>query len=188
MMITILLLCGEFFLIGLFSIGGGMATIPFLVSLSERTNWYSLQELTNIIAISEATPGPIGVNMATYVGFNVAGVPGAILASVFLCLPAFLIILLLVKLIGRLRGNPRFEAIFAGIRPASIGLIAAVLLLLCKSTFFPSWEVQMIQWKSIVLFLIVSVCLFAPKVRKIPIPVFLIFSAVFGLVFQLAPT
>ena len=75
---TLLRLAGEFFCIGLFSVGGGMATVPFLLSLGQRTGWFLPSALTNIIAISEATPGPIGVNMATYVGYTVSGVLGGI--------------------------------------------------------------------------------------------------------------
>lgn len=182
---TLLRLCGEFFFIGLFSVGGGMATVPFLMSLSERSGWFSSLELSNIIAISEATPGPIGVNIATYVGYNIHGIPGAILATVFLTLPAFLVILLLYKLLARLRGNARFEAIFAAIRPASIGLIAAVLLKLCGTTFFVPGETLLVHGKSLILFCVLSAALFLPKLRKLPIPVYLLFAAVCGFVFQL---
>lgn len=186
-MLTLLRLSLEFFFIGLFSVGGGMATVPFLMSLSERSGWFSPQDLTSMIAISEATPGPIGINMATYVGYHVAGISGAVLAPLFLTLPAFLIILLLAKLIARLKGNARFEAIFSAIRPASIGLIAAVLLQLAITTFFPPSLGFAVQWKSVLLFLLISVGLFAPKVRKLPIPVFLLASALCGILFQMAP-
>lgn len=184
-MTTLCHLALEFFCIGLFAVGGGMATVPFLMSLSARTSWFSLQELTNIIALSEATPGPIGVNLATYVGYTVSGIPGGILAALFLTLPAFLIILLLAHVIGKLRGNPRFEAIFAAIRPASIGLIAAVLLHLCVSTFLSPAATFGIAWKSVALFLVLCVALFAPRLRKLPIPVILLCSALCGILFQM---
>lgn len=184
-MITLLRLVAEFFFIGLFSIGGGLATVPFLVSLSNRSGWFTLTELSNIIAISEATPGPIGVNMATYVGYNVGGVLGAALASLALTLPAFLIILLLSKLLTRLRGKPLFEAVFAALRPASIGLIAAVLLRLCATSFFPAGEGLFSEWKAFLLFLLLSIALFLPKIKKLPIPVFLLFSALCGILLQL---
>lgn len=180
-----LLLFVEFFLIGLFSVGGGLATVPFLVSLSERRGWFSLSELTNIIAISEATPGPIGVNISTYVGYTVAGVPGALLATLSLTLPAFLIILLLAKLIGRLRGNPHFEAVFQGLRPAAVGLIAAVLVQLCQSTFLLPTETFALDVKSVLLFVGLSVILFTPYLRKLPVPVVLLLAAVCGIVFRM---
>jgi len=184
-MMTLLRLALEFFCIGLFSIGGGMATVPFLMSLAARTGWFTLQELTSMIALSAATPGPIGVNIATYVGYTVLGIPGGILAALFLTLPSFLIILLLAHLIEKLRGKPRFEAIFSAIRPASIGLIAAVLLHLCVSTFVSPGATFGIAWKSVALFLVLCLALFAPHLRKLPIPVFLLCSALCGIVFQM---
>lgn len=185
-MMTLLQLSGEFFCIGLFSVGGGMATIPFLMSLSERTGWFSLQELSNIIAISVSTPGPIGVNMSTYLGFNISGIPGALLATLFLTLPSFLIILLLARIIGKLRGNKTFDSVFYGLRPASVGLISSVLLSLCITTFFTANGSMIIHWKSIALFLFISLCLLLPKVRRIPIPVFLILAAAAGIFFRMA--
>lgn len=182
-MTTLLQLAGEFFCIGLFSVGGGMATVPFLMSLSERTGWFSLQDLSHIIAISETIPGPIGVNMSTNLGYNIAGVPGAILATLFLTLPSFLIIYLLARLIGKLRGNNTFESIFYGLRPASVGLISSVLLSLCITTFFP--QSGNIHWKSIFLFLVISLFLFLPKVRRVPIPVFLLLAVIVGVTFQM---
>ena len=80
MIVLLLRLYWEFFLVGLFSMGGGMATVPFLFDLSARTGWFTTADLTTMIAISEATPGPIGVNMATYVGYVSAGIPGSIIA------------------------------------------------------------------------------------------------------------
>lgn len=185
-MSTLLRLALEFSCIGLFSVGGGMATVPFLMSISAHTGWFSLQELTSIIALSEATPGPIGVNMSTYVGYTVSGLPGGIVATLFLTLPSFLIILLLAHLIENLRGKPHFEAIFSAIRPASIGLIGAVLLRLCVSTFLSPVAPLDIAWKSVALFLVLSLAFFTPHLRKLPIPVFLICAALCGIVFQMA--
>ena len=90
MIVLLLRLYWEFLLIGMFSMGGGMATVPFLFDLSQRTAWFSTADLTTMIAISEATPGPIGVNMATYVGYITAGLPGGIVAPLGLTTPAFL--------------------------------------------------------------------------------------------------
>ena len=184
-MMTLLKLSAEFLSIGLFSVGGGMATIPFLKSLSERTHWFTLQELSNIIAISETTPGPIGVNMSTYVGFQVFGIPGAILATICLALPSFFIILLLARMIGKLRGSQTFEATFYGLRPASAGLISAVLLSLCIATFFTLNGHIIIHWKSILLFLLLSAGLLLPKVKALPIPVFLLIAAIAGILFHM---
>ena len=88
----------EFFKIGLFSIGGGMATLPFLMDLTTKYNWYTASELANVVAISESTPGPVGVNMATYAGYNAAGIPGALIATLSLTAPALIIILSLIHI------------------------------------------------------------------------------------------
>ena len=102
----------EFLLVGLFSMGGGMATVPFLFDLSQRTGWFSAADLANMIAISEATPGPIGINMATYVGYASAGVPGGMIAPLGLVPPAFLIILLVSKLLSTLWQSPNIQGLF----------------------------------------------------------------------------
>lgn len=121
----LLRLYGEFFLIGLFSVGGGLATIPFLTDLSQRTNWFTLDQLTNMIAISESTPGPLGVNMATYVGFETAGILGALMATLGLITPCIAIIMIIARGLEKFRHHAGVEAVFYGLRPASTGLIAA---------------------------------------------------------------
>ena len=101
MIVLLLRLYWEFFLVGLFSMGGGMATVPFLFDLSARTGWFTTADLTTMIAISEATPGPIGVNMATYVGFQVGSIPGAIVATIGLVTPSIIVILIIVVVVIR---------------------------------------------------------------------------------------
>ena len=119
MIVLLLRLYWEFLLIGMFSMGGGMATVPFLFDLSQRTAWFSTADLTTMIAISEATPGPIGVNMATYVGYITAGLPGGIVAPLGLTTPAFIIILLVSKIMNTLWQNPKVQGLFYALRPAS---------------------------------------------------------------------
>ncbi|MEG1863284.1 MAG: chromate transporter, partial [Oscillospiraceae bacterium] len=87
----------EFFKIGLFTFGGGLATIPFLQDLSQKTGWFTLSQLTDFIAISESTPGPVAVNMATYTGYEVAGILGGFVATLGLIFPAFILISLMAK-------------------------------------------------------------------------------------------
>jgi chromate transporter len=113
----------EFFKVGLFAVGGGMATIPFLYDLAGAC-WFTASELTDMIAVSESTPGPIGINMATYCGFTVAGIPGAVIATVGLVLPSVIIIIVIAKLLAKFR-NSAVDSVFYGLRPASVGLIAA---------------------------------------------------------------
>jgi len=115
----------EFFITGLLIFGGGLAAIPFLQQIGEKTGWFTTIELMDMIAVSEATPGPIGVNMATYVGYTVAGVPGGILATFALLLPSVVIALVVARLLVRFRENPIVESALYGLRPASLGLIAA---------------------------------------------------------------
>ena len=115
----------QFFKTGLFSFGGGMATVPFLTDMADRTGWFTRAALADMIAVSESTPGPIGVNMATYVGFTVAGVPGGIAATLGLITPSVLVILLVSAFLRAFRTNRYVERVLYGIRPASTGLIAA---------------------------------------------------------------
>lgn len=116
----------EFFIIGLFTFGGGLATIPYLKDLAERTGWFTVSFITDMIAISESTPGPIGINMATYVGNEVAGILGGILATTAEILPSFIIVALVFKFMTSFKNNPNFKYVFYGVRPAVTGLLAFV--------------------------------------------------------------
>lgn len=120
---TYLLLFYEFFKIGLLAIGGGLVTIPFLFALTEKYDWFNRLELTNMIAVAESTPGPIGINMATYAGFNAVGITGALLATFALVLPSFIIIVIISKLMDKYSCNTRVKNFLSGIRPAVIALI-----------------------------------------------------------------
>ncbi len=114
----------EFFKIGLFSIGGGAATIPFLFELSETTGWYTAVQLTDFIAVSEATPGAIGVNMASYVGYTVSGISGCVIATLGLVTPSIISIVLIYKILSRFGESPFVASAFSGLRPASLALIS----------------------------------------------------------------
>ena len=125
-----MLLClfWEFFKIGLFAVGGGMATIPFLYDLSDRTGWFTYTQLADMIAISESTPGPIGVNMATYVGYEMSGVLGSISTTLGFVAPSIIIIVIVSIFLQKFRNNRYVESAFYGLRPASSGLIASAAL------------------------------------------------------------
>lgn len=116
----------EFFKIGLFSVGGGLATLPFLQDLGARTGWFSSADLSNMIAVSESTPGPIGVNMATYAGYTTAGIFGGIIATLGLIAPAIIVIMIISKILERFKENKYVNAAFYGLRAVSIALIASV--------------------------------------------------------------
>lgn len=115
----------EFFKTGLFAVGGGMATLPFLQAIGQATGWYTYTDLMNMLAVSESTPGPIGINMATYVGFTAAGVPGAVVATVGEVTPSIIVILIVAAVLQSFRNNPYVDRAFYGLRPASTGLIGA---------------------------------------------------------------
>ena len=115
----------EFFKTGLFSVGGGLATLPFLYEMSDKTGWFSHADIADMIAVSESTPGAIGINMATYAGFKTFGAFGGILASLALAAPSLIIILIIARFLNRFRNNPLVEGAFYGLRPASIAMITA---------------------------------------------------------------
>ena len=126
----------EFFKTGLFAFGGGMATLPFLYSMSDATGWFTHGQLADMIAVSESTPGPIGVNMATFVGFTTGGIPGAIIATLGLVAPSIIVILIIARVLEAFRQNKYVDAVFYGLRPCSVGLIAAAGMLVVKIAMF----------------------------------------------------
>ncbi len=176
----------EFFLIGLFSVGGGMATVPFLFDLSARTGWFTSADLANMIAISEATPGPIGVNMATYVGSVTAGVPGGIVAPLGLVTPAFVTILLVSKILMTVWKSPRVQGLFYALRPASVGLIGAACWTVCAVSLFSVEDGLTIHWPSVVLFAVILLAMNLPRLKeKIPAVAYVGFAALAGIVFRM---
>ena len=122
---TILRLMFEFFKTGLFSVGGGLATLPFLYEMSDKTGWFTHADIADMIAISESTPDAVGINMSTYAGYKTAGLPGGILATLSLAAPCVIIILIIAKFLNKFRENPNVEGAFYGLRPASIAMITA---------------------------------------------------------------
>ena len=150
----------AFFKTGLFAIGGGMATIPFLYEMADSTGWFTRDDLANMIAVSESTPGPIGVNMATYVGFitgsNIAGLPtailGAVTATLGLITPAVIIILIIASFLKSFRENKYLDSAFYGLRPASSGLITAAGLSVAVTVLFPQVvSLAGFNWKGAIL-------------------------------------
>ena len=120
-MLTTLFL--EFFKIGLFALGGGMVTVPFLFELSDKYSWFTSQELIDMIAVSESSPGPIGVNMATYAGFMTSGILGGLVATLGLVLPSLIIIVLIAKVLEKYKDSDFFKRLMFAIHPAVIALI-----------------------------------------------------------------
>lgn len=128
----------EFFQIGLFAIGGGPATIPFLMDIPTRHDWYEVADVANMLAVSESTPGPIGINMATYAGYNAAGFLGGIVATLSLVLPSLIVIILIAKLLNNFSQNVYVKSSFGMIRPAVTGLIATAVYGIFRTALFTS--------------------------------------------------
>lgn len=125
-MIIYLKLFLEFFHIGLFSFGGGYATLPFLYHIAETKSWYSAKQLSDMIALSSITPGPVGVNVATFAGFTTAGVEGALIATFSVILPSLIIVIAVSKLLSKFRQNKYVQSVIYTLKPAGCGLLAAV--------------------------------------------------------------
>lgn len=182
----------EFFLIGLLAVGGGLATIPFLTDMAERTGWFTLDQLTHMVAISESTPGPLGVNMATYVGFETGGILGAISAVFGLVSPCIIIILIVAACLKKFRNNPTVTGIFYGLRPASTGLIAAAgwaviclsLVHITPSPHFLPQSVQL-QWACILLAVGIFILTHLKWTKRVHPVAWIAVSAVLGIIFQL---
>ena len=129
--ILFLQLFWVFFVIGLFTFGGGYAMLSLIqTQVVVSHNWLTESAFTDIVAISQMTPGPIGINCATYVGYEVAGIPGSMTATLAVMLPSFLIVLTIVKFYTKFRGNKVFEGVMSWLRPAVVGLIGAAALIL----------------------------------------------------------
>jgi chromate transporter len=183
----------EFFKTGLFAVGGGMATIPFLYDISDKTGWFTHQDLANMIAVGESTPGPIGVNMATYVGYVTGmkeggilpAIVGAVTATFGLVLPSLLVILIVAAMLKRFKSSPLVQKAFYGLRPASTGLIAAAGISVAVSNLLGS-ESFHINWKgwilAIVLWLLTNK---VSKTKKLHPIVFIGVSALAGILFSM---
>lgn len=184
-----LTLAYEFFKIGLFSIGGGMATLPFLMDLTTKYDWFTASELANMVAISESTPGPVGVNMATYAGYNAAGVPGALTATLALTAPALIIIVIIARFLESFSENPTVKAVFYGIRPTVAALIGYAVLELLKTTMVTvtgdATHVIQIHYLSIALCIVFFALLQVKKLNKFHPVVWIVIGAVVGIVLKL---
>ena len=182
----------EFFKAGLFAIGGGMATVPFLQEMGEATGWFSSAELADMIAISESTPGPIGVNMATYVGNVTAGIPGGIIATLGLVTPSVIIILIVATVLKKFRDNKYVNSAFYGLRPASVGLISAAGFTIILIAFFGAEDIYDlfhnftgVDYRYVILAVVLVILTnFVKPTKKLHPILFILFSAVVGIVFK----
>ena len=174
----------EFFKTGLFAVGGGMATIPFLQEMGEKFGYFTNEELLDMIAVSESTPGAIGINMATYVGYNIAGPAGGIAATLGEILPAIIIVTLVSKSLEKFSNNKQIDHIFYGLRPAVTGLIAAAGFDVFKITITKASaaapQITSISWGKFIYFILIFILI--KKFKKHPI-IYIASSAAAGIVF-----
>ena len=183
----------EYFKTGLFAVGGGMATIPFLYDMSDKTGWFTHQDLANMIAVGESTPGPIGVNMATYVGYVTGmkqggiaqAILGAVTASFGLVLPSLIVILIVAAMLKRFKNSPLVQSAFYGLRPASTGLIAAAGISVAVSNLLgtSAFSINRKGWiLAVLLWLLTNKVKQTKKLHPI---VFIGFSALIGILFSM---
>ena len=189
----------EFAKVGLFAVGGGLATIPFLQDMGTRTGWFTDVELTTMIAVSESTPGPMGVNMATYVGFHIGsaselgalgGIVGAVVATLGLITPSIAVILIIAGFLQKFRHSRSVEAVFSGLRPASTALITAAGLSVAFSVFTVVGDLSpnsfpAISWPALLLAGAVFVGMKWTPLKKLHPIVFILASAAAGILLQL---
>ena len=190
----------EFCKTGLFAIGGGMATVPFLREIADKTGWFTAGQLADMIAVSESTPGPLGVNMATYVGYTVGlsqlgspwmGIVGAVTATLGLIFPSIVIVLCISFFLKRFRTSTLVDAALYGLRPASVALISAagveiVLFAMLRVDSIYQIGAAQLSWKSVALAAgVYAGTNLIPKLRKIHPIWFILLSAIVGVILKM---
>ncbi len=191
-MTTILLylqLFYRFFLTGLFAVGGGLATLPFLQEMSRETSWFTTGDIADMVAVSESTPGPLGVNMASYVGYQTAGIPGSIIATLGLVTPSVIIILLIIRILHAFKQSPAVDKVFYGLRAASTAMIlsaglgVAVITFLRSEVFLETHGLlDLFNWKLLVLSAVIWILYSKWKIHPV---LYIAASALIGIVFSL---
>ena len=179
----------EFFKTGLFSVGGGLATLPFLYDIGSRTGWFTAAQVADMLAVSESTPGPIGINMAVYTGYTTAGVPGSLCALVGIVTPSIIVILIVAAFLKAFHDNRYVQGAFYGLRPASTGLIAAAGLSVAAGSLLDlsAWTglsgvLSVVRWEAVLL--AAAVFLVSRKLPKLHPAVLILACAVIGAVFR----
>lgn len=190
----------EFCKTGLFAIGGGMATVPFLREIADKTGWFTAGQLADMIAVSESTPGPLGVNMATYVGYTVGstqlgspwmGIVGAVAATLGLIFPSIVIVLCISFFLKRFRTSTLVDAALYGLRPASVALISAagveiVLFAILRVDSIYQIGAAQLSWKSVALAAgVYAGTNLIPKLKKLHPIWFILLSAIVGIILKM---
>lgn len=182
----------EFLKIGMFSVGGGMATLPFLYDMADETGWCTYSQIADMLAVSESTPGPIGINMATYVGYAIGGIPGALVATFGIILPGIILVIIVTSILDKFRNNLYVEGAFYGLRPASTALITSAGLLVAKITFLnldiykaSGAIADMLNYKAVIFAVILLIFTrWVKQTKDLHPAIFIGISAVVGIVFS----
>jgi chromate transporter len=171
---NLLLLYAEFFKIGIFSVGGGLATLPFLYKLADKYEWLTREKIADFLAIAQSAPGAIGVNMSAQVGFQGGGIPGALLAAFGLISPAIILITIIARIFKAFKENTIVTRVFSGLRPAASGLLAAAGFSAWKLSLYNSgaafWY-ETIRWREGLIFIILSICVIIFRKKRFSHPV-----------------
>jgi len=180
----LLLMYFEFFKVGLFAVGGGLATLPFLYDLAHKYTWITASMISDMIAISESTPGPMGVNMATYVGFQNGGILGAVTTTLGLVTPSIIVIIIVANVLVKFKESKAVKNIFYTLRPAATGLIGAaglsVIVLALFKTNISAFSFSGLDIKCLILFAVMII--FTKKTKFHPI-VAIAISGIIGILF-----
>jgi chromate transporter len=181
----LLFLFAQFFQIGLFAIGGGLATLPFLYQLAEQYDWLSPEMIGNMQAVAQSLPGAIGVNMAAYTGFQCAGIPGAFVAGLGLVSPSIMVITIIARMLQAFKENRIVKAVFSGLRPAAGGLLCAAGFGAIKHSLYnrsASVWYDLLRWRECLL--LVILCFLVFKFKKHPV-IYIVIAGIVGVVLEL---
>ena len=168
---------------GCFSFGGGMATIPFLYDIAEKYSWFNKDLIVDMIAIAEATPGPVGVNMATFAGYNAAGILGAIVSTFSLVIPSLILVIFVVKILERFSNNKYLKEILVNLKPIVIGLIVAIFLEIFVVLLFRnnSMSIKNLDYKFILIFTALFILI---RKKDVNLIVYFILAGCLGFIFN----
>jgi chromate transporter len=183
--VKLLFLLFNFCKIGLFAIGGGLATVPFLFEIADRYNWLTREKVGDMLAVAQSLPGAIGINLGAYTGFSYAGIPGAYISAFGLIFPSIVIIIIVAKTLQAFKESVIVQAVFTGFRPAAAGLLSAAGFgAITLSLYNPASEIwyRIIHWKEACIFLVLFLLIF--KFKKHPI-VYIAAAGIAGIVLGL---
>ncbi|MDR1836171.1 MAG: chromate transporter [Treponema sp.] len=182
---NLLILYAEFFQMGLFAVGGGLATLPFFFRLADKYEWLNPEQIGNMLAIVQSSPGALGVNMSAQAGYYAAGIPGAVLAPLGLISPAIIVIVIAARMFAAFKENQIAAAVFTGLRPAATGLLTAAGFSAWKlSLYNPAFTVwhELLRWKECLLLILLFLGISRLKFHPI---IYVIISGAAGVVFKL---